>query len=439
MIVTLVTGLGALLVLLTRPRHRSLFWAITGAFLLVVLVPSHSPPRDVAVLAILLSTALLVLALLRNVEQLRNCRPPVPLLLFLVYSVSVWIRDGFTNTVMLNVATNVMLILVALAISVGSSFSHRAFVYALVVAGVIQFALSLSEQFFGAEALWPRPDGTDVIESRVNILAPDLIGRAMGSTSQPIPLGILSGMAVIASLWLAIRGRNKIFFVPAGLALVTLVFSGTRSAVVATGVALLLWAALTARVARSVQYIYFGVGAMATVIIIDIEELLGFGNFRQSESFTHRTGVFESATSLLSRAPGDVLWGSGYDSISGILRSGFAGDSSSIVVFDQEIVRTAASAGILGVMLLLAAVVSGLRRGDTLSRVFLSYSFFSFLAFDSLSWTLTTFLFVASAAGPAWNDPRGKSLGDAPRLKAKGALPVSHLVNNDLRTAEKHD
>jgi hypothetical protein len=149
--------------------------------------------------------------------------------------------------------------------------------------------------------------------------------------------------------------------------------------------------------------------------------------------------VYESAISLLSRAPGDVLWGSGYDSISGILRSGFAGDSSNIVVFDQEIVRTAASAGIFGVMLLLAAVASGLRRGDTLSRVLLSYSFFFFLVFDSLSWTLTTFLFVASAAGPAWNDPRGKSLGDAPRLKAKGALPVSHLVNNDLRTAEKHD
>ncbi len=400
-IVVITTTVSMLLVL--GSNRNSAAWALGGAITLAVLVPSHSPPHSVTVSSIAGVTVLLVAAVVKNYRVLRVCRPPMTLILFLTYSAAVWLRAENKNG-LLNVGIQGALVLMALLTAAGTHLHRRVLIYALLGAIFAQFALAYSEEFLRLPALWPRPDGSDVLTSRLNPLATALPGRAMGSTSQPIPLGMLSGMALISALWVAFRTRRWILPLVAAIsAAVTIVFSGTRSALVGCLLAGLVLLLLTARVSRIPRYL----AALPVVVIlylaVDLPGLLGFGDFQGTESYSHRTSVLQSAEALFNRSPMAVLWGSGYDSIGTLLGSGVAG-TDGILVFDQEFFRTATAGGLTGGVLLVLAIFSGFKKGDTLARMLLAYVSFFLLVFDGLSWFLSASLLVLCASGPLWGE-----------------------------------
>lgn len=389
---------GLFLILLCKARFAAYF-AVFFVLALAIVIPSHSPPREVLVLAAAGAVLILLAAVFRSLDAIRGSVPNVWLIAFLTFSSTVMAVESERSYALFVALTAFLYILFSLFVSGPGQHGTRVLVIAVPIFVVIEFALSFSEEFMGVKALWPQTNGSDFITHRYNPVAPWLAGRAMGSTSQPIPLGIIAGLLCLLCVWMAFK-RSKVFWVFATLAAVVLLFSGTRSSFLALVVCLAFWFALRAGL-KSVP-VYFAVGAVLIGVfwVADGLSLLGFSNFSSTDSYLHRADVLGFIPTLADRPLNELFFGSGYSSIGVLLQSSSFGGGSGILVFDQEFVRTVVATGVVGLVLLVLAIVEGFRRGNLPSRMILLFMAVTFLSFDGLSWNMSTILFVLAASGP---------------------------------------
>lgn len=381
------------------PRGWTLWAAVISAIAMAVFVPSFSTSAPVAVVAILATVAVQVLALFRDRGIWPVLRVPAILIIFIMYSTTVGALGAPIALVLQYAATGVLLVL--LTLSVSGAVARRGQAILLPTFGIIlvvQFMIGFGEEFLGTKALWPRSDGTDNISHRVNAVLPSLIGRAMGSTSHPIPFGILFGFCVIVCLWFALKRRSVFYFALAMLGVVGMVFSGTRSAFVALAGALIVWGILASWRKKAVLI------PVVIAALIGLPAGLYFvlqnagSGFTSSRSFVHRIGILDTASNLFKREPLEVVFGTGFSSIQRLIEDGVVRGVEGISVVDEEFVRTLAGLGIVGLVLLLGAIIACVIRGNQLSILLLSFLVVGFVAFDSLSWRLIFTLFVVAIA-----------------------------------------
>lgn len=392
--VTIVSIVFVLLV----PKTSSLAVGASAAMAMAVLVPSFSTSAPVAVLAVLGTILVLLLALFRDRDGVVLRRSPYILIGFLLWSAVAGARGAPTNMVLLYLATGVLLTLLVLVVMGAAARGFNVLLPLIGAVLVFEVIVGFSEEFLGGKAMWPRADGSDNISHRVNSVLPLLVGRAMGSTSQPIPYGMLLGFCVLVCLWFAVRDRSILLYSLSVLGVVGMVFSGTRSAFLSLAAALAIWLAF--RLARKpvLFYSYLAVGLVGGLAALFVGLSLGGTDLTSSSSYTHRLGILDSAGNLFSRNPLEVLVGSGYESVRSLIASGVVSGEPGIMVIDQEYVRTLAGVGVAGLALLIGAIVAGLRRGTELSRLMIAYLAIGLLAFDGLSWRLIATLFVIAVA-----------------------------------------
>lgn len=392
-----ISCVGIVLTLLCRARitvHLAIFTVLA----LAVMVPSHAPPREVLVMSASGAAITLLIAIVRSFDVFVRAVPNLWLLAFLLLSATVTAFESDGSYALFVILSSVVYVLLSLIVS-SSSLGTRVLIVAVPAFVVVQFLLTFSEEFLGLKALWPQTNGHDNITSRINPIAPWLAGRAMGSTSQPIPLGILAGLLCLLCIWMALN-HSKSYWVFAGIASVVLLFSGTRSSFLALFVCIAFWLVVRAGLKRIPVYLAVGALVVVSVIGSDALSLLGFSNFSSTTSYVHRADVLTFIPELANRTLGDLFFGSGYSSIGALLQSATFGGGSGILVFDQEFIRTLTATGVLGLGLLFMAFVEGFRRGNLLSRLILIFLGVSFLSFDALSWNMSTIWFVFAASGP---------------------------------------
>lgn len=404
MIFVAILFLAGLFFVAKSPARESGYYASVSALVLAVLVPSNTPPTNVVALANLAALLLLTAGAVRSLRFIQLQRINLWLILFIVYVTlrSLLETDWPYGLVLLTSGASLGLLAALASQDWRNRSGDRRDLLLLTVPALVfvQFLLALGEITFQAKAIWPMSVGWDNIESRVNTIAPWLVGRALGSTGHPIPLGVLAACALVISVWLLVERRAywSLAIAAGATAAAILVFAGTRSAAIAAGLAIAYLFASKAKLRTVLVGAGVAVAAAAIAYFSGMLGSIGLDGVKSTDSFVHRAGVLQLLPEIAQRdSLVETLFGTGYNSIAEALRH-FSVGVDGIDVFDQEFLRTGWATGLLGLGLLLAAVVVGWRRNDTIGRMLVIIMMVMFASWDALSWNLGFVLFIFAAA-----------------------------------------
>lgn len=221
-----------------------------------------------------------------------------------------------------------------------------------------------------------------------NLLIGDWATRSFGTIGHPIPLALLLVIAIVIVIgsWHAKRWpmRLVILLVLLGGVLAT----GARSALVSllcAGLVLAVGAVRHLQRRRTLAIVSLGVvlAALAGGIGLILARSLASNDF----SVEHRGGMLESAARLLTQPLDRVLFGFGYNAPVRLHALGILGNDGLNVV-DNTLVTQAATAGIVGVVLLLVLLGAAAVRGGLIVRATLAAVLASMFFFDLQSWHL---------------------------------------------------
>lgn len=396
LITLIVVGL---LIVALRSAEDAVTAAVITALVVSALFPSFTPSAAERALATLGSTVILAAAYLRSQRAEKQAWPPgaVLFVLFVTVTSIANAAGGDAERVSIMLSQGVFILTLLATATRLSERGRWAVLVALGLLGAVQFIVAAGEQFLGTPAMWPRVNGTDDITNRPNYFSDALAGRSLGTTSMMITLGAFVGASFLACLKLAGRRRRGIWLFLAALSVATIIFSGTRSAVLATGAALIVWIFLAW---RSYQRVFAIIGLVLATLAaaqFNVSALLGFSNFETSLSFVHRAGVISSIGALLDM-PSGVLFGHGGVGASQILQESLAG-ARGVPAFDNTYVRELAVSGLVGAVLLIGFMLRVLLSGSRMSKVFIVFFAAMGMSFDLFTWNLMFVLVALTVAG----------------------------------------
>jgi len=262
---------------------------------------------------------------------------------------------------------------------------------------VVQLVLSLSELLLRLPAIWPRPDGVDILSHRPNYLIPGLPGRTLGSIAGPIPLGCLAAVGVVVALWMILERNDKRYWLALGASGALLASSGTRSAAAAAILVVIVW--LLVRKSPYALAVRLVTVLAGTALLLRVNPLEALGIVDSSSvSVVHRLGVFQSVSYLLTEQPlQQLLFGNG--PLSGLLLSyGPLATGTGVTVFDNQYVRALAFSGIIGAVLLIVAMAAALLAARGPARLVIGVIAIMSLSFDSLTWNAIAVLLILMTA-----------------------------------------
>ncbi|MGY3128163.1 hypothetical protein ACVWW9_001662 [Agrococcus sp. UYP33] len=376
--------------------------ALSAIVILAAMIPRFGPSDEHLVVLTAGSAAIGVIAVLRRAPGEAGQYVALNRLLvaYLVYSSAIAIVFLTPSAAALRAVTTVALILVVVLARRTSVASTDYFPVLLACLVLAEVAFGVSEAFLGADAVWPRPDGSDRLEGRVNHIAPWLAGRVLGTFAGPIPYGTVAGVAFLAALWMVIeRGRRRFIWVLA-IAAFGLLLSGTRSAILAVVLIVVMWLLVRSSASRPLIVCVGLLGGAALLLLSDVGALFGLQGFTDSTSYEHRTQILGSITDVLTKQdPLAVIFGNG-DNARDLLVNGTITTTTGVTVFDNQLVRELAASGVIGTTLLIAGMVMALRRGNGLSRMVVVFVGLMFLSFDALTWQSVSVLFLIACASP---------------------------------------
>ncbi|WNB85206.1 hypothetical protein [Cellulomonas sp. ATA003] len=391
--------------------------AVAAAVSLLVLVPPFSAPWIAISMATVGALAGLVIAALRS---RRSATVGLPILLLSAYGLVRVIASADSGSVgelayaLLLMAT---LVLVALTARSMADVDSQVFFRALLGLAGVQLVLAVAEQTLRIAPMWP-PIGssTNDIAARVNLVAPMLAGRSIGSLGHALPLGTLFATAVLVAL-LGVRMRTSARALAVAAGLTGVVLSGSRSVLLVLVVVLCL---LFARRARSAAVpVILAAGAAVVWWAANSGWLAAATDIQGSISYRQRVGVLSSGGALFDRPVVEVLVGSGWNSVSELFALGYL-SGAGLSVTDNEFVNTFARTGLLGLALLIAFLVTTYVRAGALGRV--TVLMFGVLAFSFNVITIhsTAVLLVALAFSPATGVAAHATVEVSASAKARG-------------------
>lgn len=389
-------------VMLVRP-HRSLPTAVAMSVVVQVLVPSFYAPSQLQLISCVAGAATLIIGLARSGARLSALVIPGALTVYLAVIWFGMIRDNSLDSAILGIATIGFLILLAISARQLGVEGLRILLFALCVSVLVQLLFATAEQVGLVDSFWARTGASNYIENRRNHVFVNLAGRSIGTLGQPIPLGIFASFTLVALL--ACRRifahRLRLWWLSIAAAAVLLCLSGTRSAIIAALVGVLILAAAWFRLRYLLVYVAISALALWFLLTNNLGETLGFGaSFEQSGSYGHRSLAFIWIEILLRKNPDEVLFGGGYLVTQRMFASGEL-PGIGITVFDQELIKNLAAYGVIGVAILVIVVIQTAVVGRAPTRAILAVLVTTFFTFDTLSWRIGLVLFVLTVSGVA--------------------------------------
>ena len=307
---------------------------------------------------------------------------------------------------------------------------------AILAFGLFEAFHAVVEYFGGVRwAPWPtyRRDG---FTSSHNALL-DSNYRAEGLLGHPIPLAVLFTVCAVL-VWNVKPGpRTQKRMAMTAIFVGAIALTGTRSALLALGVALavsIVAPRLTFR-ARSISLAATGAGLLA---YLSSSKLQGYvkninATLLDSGSFTHRSGAFESIPKLLDNAQGlAYLFGNGVGSEARLFDQGLL-QTDNFHVIDNQFVSTLAWIGLVGLIILTLLFVMVFLSGSSIVVVLGVVMVVYFNTFDVLRWqgpaAVAYFVFGLAAAASLTRGAPEAHLAptrrpELPRYQARGRASV---------------
>ncbi|KTR11737.1 hypothetical protein [Curtobacterium luteum] len=392
---------GALIVV--RPDRRRGFVALVAVGLLVAGGTATAPEtvQDVAQLG---AAALFALGIV--IPGTRPVPPSVrpALLLMCVFGVVVLITTAVAFPAGLTGFAKLMLVAVTGFVCVARFGDHdRSFFLGGLVGiaaleatlGIAEFAITKTPIPWGFKL---RADGSSSVLQ--NPLLPGNPVRVSGSLGHPIAFGSVIGAALLIVIARDPRHAPVRRWALIVLFVVAIILSGSRSVLlgVVIGVVVLLWSARPGAVVRVFAVISVAVVGgivFASGIAAGVARLVGSG------SYTNRASSIESVPLLLTRAPLESLFGSGFGSEFDLYRRGFF-PQDGFMIIDNQLVTTLGTEGIVGAVLVIALFVVGWVRGTTVQRGLLAFLAVMLFSFDYFGWfVMFALLAIVLALPPA--------------------------------------
>ncbi|MGY2085978.1 hypothetical protein [Blastococcus sp. SYSU DS0539] len=263
----------------------------------------------------------------------------------------------------------------------------------VVLLAMVQLAVAMASSLLGMPAPWGY-QGVPGTTFGTNSLVAALGGRSTGTMAHPIPFGTL--MAAAAALCAPrLTGWRLPVRIAAGAAsCYGVALSGSRSAALALGVALLV-AVLAPGVLR-IGAAWRAAAVLAltgALLALRTAELGVVAGLEGTGSLTHRLAALDAAVRLADRPLVQTLVGSGQGSLPDLFAARLL-QLDGFFAVDNQLVATFAVAGLIGALALVAAVVTGLLRGPRESRPAALVTVLMFASFDVLEWTATAVLVV---------------------------------------------
>ena len=391
-----------------------------GLVLVVVIgtwtaVPTMLAPPKLgwALTAVLL--ALVANALWRHVHRVRWTAPVTLLTVVLAAGVVSSAHFGTMVDLLTNGATALLVLGCGLLAACCGPADARLLARGLVLRALSQLAVALAVLVGGVPAPWELP-GTMGRAFEDNPLLPSAGARLAGTLAHPIPFGTLLAVAAALCVPRLTGWRLPVRRVLAAALCCGIALSGSRSAVLALGVALIATVLAPGVLRISTAWRIVAVLALTTaVLMVDTAELTVVSSLQGTGSLTHRVAAWEAVGRLADRSPVQALFGSGAGSLPDLFASGLL-QLDGFFAVDNQLVATFAVAGLVGVVALVGAVAVGLLRGHRATRPAALVVVLMFAVFDVLEWTATSVLVAVllclGTARPTDGAPDSSSPGD---------------------------
>lgn len=308
----------------------------------------------------------------------------------------------------------------------------------VAVTVVIQLISALGERLLAWDAPWPRRDGVTYNIGGSNNLWPELGGRAMGTLGWAITLGQMMALCAIMAFWFFVRSRRWGWLALTGAAVFVVFLSGTRTGLLMIAAAAVI--GLVVRVKKLWAVLVLGSAVLAVIVVgpLVVGDLFGFGaDVEGTRSVQHRRLVSGSIPGLLNQSTGSVIFGHGYDAVPGLLASGVIHGVEGAPVTDNELIRTLAGLGILGVGLWAGAFITAFIRGSALTRALVVALIVGGASYDILTWRSLLVLVVLILSMEL--RPQAKSRRSGPGDGVGRSLPArtQHVVGGGHQLSER--
>ncbi len=423
--IALTVSVAALLTLaLTVPRQREGLrgYAAGAAFAVVVFGATGTAPDLVRYSSVAAASALLLLALSLGTPQRTQTVHLLPLVLWLCWTVlvSLYASSSPPETILLLLLVPFLFLLVVPRLGPPDIVQLLRWVGLTVL---VEALLSLAELTVMSQPVWGALTTSGALVVRYNPFLPEL-ARVQGTTGHPI---ILSLVIIVALLLLVALGHSLSRWYRAiciSACLVSLLLTGTRSAFVALAVGLCVYLLLAPSGTSRFRNVLVIIGSGAAIWLGDFGLSQVATEAVASNSFQHRVDGWLNFDQLLYR-PGQVgLVGSGLNSELEIFAQGFL-QQDGFLVIDNHLIWTLAISGVVGLVLMTAAIGLAWARADRLGRSLLAVMVVMGFSFDLMTWIVSASLFVVVLALPTGLDqvPRKDGVLRTPRRQALVAVP----------------
>ncbi|WP_422933364.1 hypothetical protein [Sinomonas sp. P47F7] len=387
---------------LRAPGARASLVAVQGALVLVGTIPSFAAPSSMRVSATICIILCSLVALLKAPRGMAWTGVNWALVALMVCVGVNGLRGLPFQSGIYFFGVGCCLALLAAVFPIAA----RAFGSARVLAPLalmlpIHLALGLAEQTNPTLALWPTGTWMDFLENRHQELLPSLLaGRSMSVAGHPILLGTLAAAGILVAIELFRSSRKGRYLVLAASGIGALALSGTRSAVFAGAVCLVI-SFLVAR--RGASRLILSIVLLGAAVIAIQSGFLAYvfnDTVQSGVSYTHRVDVLSSTVDIYQNANSlQLLLGVGDGKATKLFETVINADDN-LQMFDNQLVRFFAVSGVLSLVLLAAALVVAFRRADLLTALLLCLSIIMFFSFDTMTWLASAALFAVSASGP---------------------------------------
>lgn len=396
--ISVLLCLGALL----TPGKKSLLRGVHLTLILLSMVPSFAAPPTAQAVSLVCIVLALAVALVKNSQDFRMSAVNWGLVFFVVALGISGTRSLPINIAGFNVLMAAGLVLAALVFPLATKhYDVSKLMSPLAFMLPVHALLGFLEQISPRLAFWPRGTWIDDISNRSQQLVPGLFsGRSMSLAGHPITLGFLSAVGVLVALELYRRRRHSGYLVLAFFGVISVLLAGARSAAAAGLICLIV--AFVAGRGRAPRTILGVTLAGLVVIGIQVNALSVFLNdsVQQTISYTHRTDVISSARQIYGNASDlERAIGVGEGNVAQVFQRSFLGMSDNYTFFDNQYVRLFAISGIVTLILVLIATLTGLIRGDRMTRLILIFTLIMFFSFDTLTWFSGAMIFTIAASG----------------------------------------
>jgi hypothetical protein len=298
---------------------------------------------------------------------------------------------------------------------------REALLLGLVLLGAFHSLLSIWEYVGHEPWLWGygrTVDGTDVILA--NPFFGGAVPRAQSTMGHPIAAATLVAVSLVT---LMLRRRNYRPVFVAGLLFLLIagiLLTGTRSVVVAIGLALAYYYLVSSESKNKILRYLTTAVIVGAFFIVDLGVSALVDDLVDSGSYTNRAGALESVPALFTRNLDEVIWGAGFGSESRLFGEGFFQQNGFNIV-DNQLVTTLATAGIVGLIGLCSIYIYSFSMAGTYIRVVLIFMTSMMFSFDYLRWhVMVVLLFVMMGMSSSMR-PRNsaKTGGDDLHIAAK--------------------